>query len=168
MTLHSRIAALIFCLLLLCSCAAEPAADDGAHVYYLSADPAARGLFSLEAALIPRSGDTPAEQAGAILSAMRRPPSENRFSVIPEDVSVLSVRENGSMIRVELSPEYSALDSGSRGIAAAAIAMSLLDIPGVQYVAITTAGENQAPYNVSYYTRNNLFINDDILILDNR
>jgi len=72
------------------------------------------------------------------------------------------------MIRVELSPEYSALDSGSRGIAAAAIAMSLLDIPGVQYVAITTAGENQAPYNVSYYTRNNLFINDDILILDNR
>ena len=168
MKLRFRAAALLFCLLLLCSCAAEPAERDGARVYFLTADPAARGLFRLEPRLVPLSGETAAAQAGMILSAMRTPASEGLSSAIPDNISVLSVREGGSLLRIELSPEYSELDSGRKSVAAAAIAMSLFEIPGVQYVAITAAGENQAPYNISYYTRSNLFIDDGILTLDNR
>ena len=129
---------LIFCFLLsLCTGCQKEAETGDMVIYYLNRE---------MTKIIPQSyelqSDTMDEQIAEVIEQLQtQPDSSDLRYALPSDVEILSHTLSGYQLTVDFSEGYLKLKDSEEVLVRAAIAKSLLGIPGISYVLFTVQSE---------------------------
>ncbi len=148
------IALLLICVLMLCpaACGEGSAATDGQIWFVARSDDGSLSLGqeSFRGAL----------QADALLTALLSGPASDSelFSPIPAGTEAMGWRQDGGTLVVDLSGEYNELTGLELTLADYCIALTLLQVNGVEAVRITVEGREQVDRGYRVFRRSDLVL----------
>lgn len=162
-----ELALALLLLLLLSACETDRSGnvpEEGAvKVYCLTAPAADRPdvrVLSHEWLSLPEEAEETLDQCQRVLEAMSVPRREGNISALSGEIEPVCTI-SGMQARVEVGPDYQNLTSLDQSLIAAAISLSLLELEGVRYVTITSAGvEQRLPGN--YISESSIIITDEV------
>ena len=120
-----------------CGSREEDAHDSQTYIFCRDAD----GLGSTRIAFVPKGGTT-AEIASSYLTELGKTPTEgNLLRLLPDDVDLVGSRLRGSVITLDFSGNYNALDKSTEVLVRSGYVRTLIQVPGIEYVVFTVGGE---------------------------
>lgn len=144
--------ACMFLLAMLPACTQQKAASTTGKAYYLyyeikdlstarGGDAMGRERTSVE----PAATQNTRRLARTLINRLLEGPKTKRLSaVIPEGTVLLSLQQDGEHITVNLSAAYGSLSGIELSMADYSIALTLVQIPGIQTVSVTVRGQELA------------------------
>jgi hypothetical protein len=104
--------------------------------------------LTLNEELVPTIREVPAASPAAVLNTLLAPPSEAESAAglvtqIPEGTEVLSVEQNDTVLRVNLSAEFEDVIGASRQLAIGQIVLTVTELTGISEVTFQIDGDPQ-------------------------
>jgi len=154
--------ALALLALTLMGCSVQEVPPAGARIYCME-ETAETGRRLVYTRLEVNEDDNRETRAAAILRAMTLPGGDFS-SALPWGIAP-ALTFQGAVVRVEFTAEFDTLPDTQKSLAAAALSLSLLELPDVNYIYITAGGKPQPPFLDRAISRSSFITEEDALRL---
>lgn len=142
--------ALLCVLPLLASCGGSEQNVRGSNkIYYIKEDKHGRRSLAFEYS-DEINGATTGARVGQIIAAIKQPRTAGALPALPQVIEVKDLKIRGSTLEIDYGETYGFLGKAEKVLAAAAVALSVIDDGDIEYVVIKSGGEAQPPVYDGY------------------
>ena len=152
--------ALLALILALMGCSVQEIPPAGVRVYCME-ETVETGRRLVYTRLELNEDDSREACVAAILRAMVLPGSDFS-SALPWGIAP-TLAFQGAVVRVEFTAEFDTLPDTQKSLAVAALSLSLLELPDVNYIYITAGGKPQPPFFDRAISRSSFITEEDAL-----
>jgi|GEM_PF-1375449 len=155
-----KLLALSLALLALCACSVQEIPPPGVRIYCVeeTTDGGSRLVFTR----LELDEESSREARAAAIAAAMALPGNGFASALPWGIAP-TLTFQGAVVRVDFTAEFDTLPDTQKSLAAAALSLSLLELPDIMYLYVTAGGKPQPPFFDRAITRSSFITEEDAL-----